>query len=143
MQVSSPDGESGRKPIFGARLRASGVTRPLAALATSVEQRAEKDPTGRDEESDDQPKDPGAVDALLNSGAESKGKREQERKPLPLADGGIAEAEAGEEEEDIGKDPHGRIIPGAGRHESPARRKRGSQDSNLEPPVLETGALAN
>jgi hypothetical protein len=124
-------------------LRASGVTRPLAALAASVEHGAEKDPADSDDESDDHPEDPRAIDALLNGGAEREGKREQDGKPLPLADGCIAEAEAGEEEEDIGKDTHGRIIPGAGRHESPARTKRGSQDSNLEPPVLETGALAN
>ena len=51
-----------------------------------------------------------------------KGKRQ----PPPNADGGEAEAKAGEEEENVGDDDH---------------RKRGSQDSNLEPPVLETGTL--
>ena len=94
------------------------VAGPLAPPAARVEKGAEKDATDRDDKSDDQPKDPGAVDALLKRGAKGKSERKDDRKELPLADGGIAEAEAGDEEKDIGGDPHERIIPRAGGRQS-------------------------
>jgi hypothetical protein len=91
---------------------------PLAPLTAGVEQGAEKDPADRDDESDDQPKDPGAIHALLKRRAKGKGKRKDDGKELPFADGGVAEAEAGDEEEYIGGDPHGRIIPRARERQS-------------------------
>ena len=42
----------------------------------------------------------------------AENKREQQRKPPPLALRGVAEAEAGEEEQQVGDDPaHGGFIP--------------------------------
>ena len=118
------------------------VASPLAPLTARVEQRAEKNAADRDDECDDQPQDPGAVNALLKRRAKGKGERKDDGKELPLANGGIAEGEAGDEEENIGGDPHERIIPRARERQSRHRiERRGSQDSNLGPPVLETGVL--
>src|SRR5918999_1861418 len=136
-----PVANPGRKPTCGMWLRASGVPRPLAALAAGVEHGAEKDPADRDNESDDHPEHPGAVNPLLNRGTKCEDERKQDGKPLPLADGGVAKADARDEEEEIGDHPHGRIIPAAVKGQSRARAKRGSQDSNPEPPGLETGTL--
>ena len=45
--------------------------------------------------------------------------RKGERKPAPLADRGIAEADAGDEEQEVGDDAaHGRLIPRRGKDES-------------------------
>jgi len=99
----------------GSYLRVAG---PLAPLTARVEQGAEKDATDGDDEGDDQPKDPGAVNALLKRRAEGKGKRKDDGKELPLADGGIAEGEAGDEEEDVRSDSHGGIMPRAGERQS-------------------------
>jgi hypothetical protein len=85
----------------------------MAPFTASVEKSPEEDAAGRDKESDDQPHHPGPIDPLRKRGSERERKREQDGKPLPLAGCGIAEADAGDEEEDIRGDPHGRIIPTA------------------------------
>ena len=68
--------------------------------------------------------------------------REEDREPLPARRRRIAKAEAGEEEEHVRGDAHGWVIPRRRAFESPVVR-RGSQDSNLGPAVLETAATTS
>src|SRR5215212_8381444 len=79
-----------------------------------------------DDQCDDQAHDEDAVAAIFERRDEGEQEREGDRQPPPAAGRGVAKAEAGEEEEDEGDD-----------HD-----ERGSQDSNLGPPVLETGATS-
>ena len=70
--------------------------------------------------------DEDAVAPVLQHGEERERQRERDRQPPPATGRGVAEAKAGKEEEDVGDD----------------HCERGSQDSNLGPPVLETGATS-
>ena len=78
-------------------------------------------------ERDGKPDQQRAVDAVLEGGDERQQQRQSERKPLPGADRGVAEAEAGEQEQQVWDDV----------------QERGSQDSNLGPSVLETDATTS
>src|SRR5215208_2828336 len=117
--VVSTEGMSGNLPPAGLG--------PLC-LGARVAQHAEHDTGRRDAESDGETYEQRAVDALARGSLQRQQERKSERQPLPDPRRRITEAEAGEEEEEIGDDGH--------------RNVRGSQDSNLEPPVLETGTLA-
>src|SRR4051794_40490218 len=135
---------------YSLRSRAEGtypvlrVARILgSSVAASVDGRAEQNTERGDDERDDQPDDHRRVRPVLKEREQAEDEREGERKPTPLADRGIAEADAGDEEQEVRDDAaHGRLIPRRGEDESWVVR-RGSQDSNLESPVLENGALAN
>jgi hypothetical protein len=107
----------------------------------SVKECAEQDPGDGDDERDDEPPDQRPVDALADGGAEGEDEREQQRNPPRHAGSGVAEGKARDEEEDVGD--HGTADDLTGRSNVEAPIERGSQDSNLEPPVLETGTLPN
>jgi hypothetical protein len=85
----------------------------LAALtAASVDQRTDDHSRDRDQQRDDEPQQYRRIRPVLDDRPEAEHEREQERKPAPFAGRGIAEADAGQEEEDISNDsPHGRFIP--------------------------------
>src|SRR5215213_2270042 len=129
-------GEPSRPPRS---LRVAGVV----ALGTraGVDHHADEDAERGNDEGHDQPDDNRGVEPVSEDRAEEEGDREQNRKPLPAGGRGVAEADAGEEEEDVGGDSHMWIVPRRPVLKSRVP-KRGSQDSNLESPVLETGALA-
>jgi hypothetical protein len=82
----------------------------LASAPTTIEEHAEQHSSRRNEESDYQPDEKRAVDALLKSGDKGERQGEDERDPARPAGGGEAEAETGEEEDQVGGDFHGPLI---------------------------------
>ena len=114
-----------------------------AVLRASVDDGPDEDPRHRDDERDEEAKQHRRIRPVLEERPKPEQEREEKRKPAPLRRRGKAEADAGDEEEHVRDDsPHGGFIPSRREVESRVV-KRGSQDSNLESPVLETGALAN
>jgi hypothetical protein len=114
-----------------------------AVLRAGVDDGSDEDPRHRDDERHDEPKQHRRIRPVLEERPEPEQEREEKRKPAPLGRRGKAEADASDEEEQERDDsPHGGFIPSRGEVESRVL-KRGSQDSNLGPAVLETAATTS
>ena len=88
------------------------------------------------DESEDQPDQNGCIGPVLQERPQAEREREQKRQPAPLGRRGKAEAEAGEEEEQVGDQPHDRLIPG--RAEVESRLSKAGQPG-LEPGITGFG----
>src|SRR3954447_476434 len=134
---SPPQLACGGKPT-GAKLE-SACLRGLALAAALVEEQPEEDADPREDQRDQKLQEDLPLQAVAYESPERQNQRKQEGQELVAARCGVAEAESRQEEEDVADDVH---CPRSSlKADGSIVYERGSQGSNLESPVLETGAL--